>query len=268
MSSGSDPTVSTLVPLEYRHILGTRVDATSYADAVDRVLTWARNAESRYICVANAHQVMEGYDSPEFGRVLREADLIVPDGMSLVWLLRHLGIHGQRRVYGPDLMVAACAAAQSHGVPVGFYGGRPETLDRLLTAMRARFPGLSIAYAYAPPFRPLTPHEDQEVVERIDASGARILFVGIGCPKQERWMAAHRGRVRAVMAGVGAAFDFHAGVVRQAPAWVQQASLEWSFRLLMEPRRLWRRYAKHNPRFAVLVALQLLHVRQFEGEQP
>jgi len=122
-----------------------------------------------------------------------------------------------------------------------------------------------VAYAYSPPFRSLTPEEDARIVEAINASGARILFVGLGCPKQERWMAEHRGRVKAVMLGVGAAFDFHAGRVPQAPAWMQRLGLEWFFRLLMEPKRLWRRYAKHNPRFVVLAALQLLGLRRFEG---
>lgn len=252
--------------IAHRYIVGMRVDSTSYSDAVDRILAWGRAGESRYICVATAHMVMEAYDSPEFRRVVNDADLVTPDGMPLVWMLRSLGIRGQQRVYGPDLMLAVCAAAQAHGVPVGFYGGTLEALDRLVGAMQARFPPLSIAYAYAPPFRALTPQEDQEVVDQINASGARILFVGLGCPKQERWTSTHRGQVRAIMVGVGAAFQFHAGLVRQAPAWMQQAGLEWFFRLLMEPR-LWRRYARHNPRFAALVTLQLLRLRQFEEEQ-
>ena len=144
---------------------------------------------------------------------------------------------------------------------MGFYGGTQETLDRLLDVVGKRFRRLRVPYAYSPPFRPLTPEEDAQVVEAINESGARILFVGIGCPKQERWMAAHRDRVRAVMLGVGAAFDFLAGAKPHAPRWMQTAGLEWLFRLLTEPRRLWKRYLKHNPRFLVLFARQLLTAR-------
>lgn len=240
-----------------------RVDATSYADATGRVLAWARAGESRYVCVATVHMVMEAYDDPSFRRVVNDGDLVTPDGMPLVWMLRALGVRGQERVYGPDLTLHVCRAAALGSVPVGFYGGHPDALDSLLRNLRTRFPQLQVAYAFSPPFRPLTQEEDARVVEEINSSGARILFVGLGCPKQERWMAAHRGRVRSVMLGVGAAFDFHAGRVRQAPRWMQSAGLEWLFRLAMEPRRLWRRYAKHNPRFAVLALAQLLGMRRF-----
>jgi N-acetylglucosaminyldiphosphoundecaprenol N-acetyl-beta-D-mannosaminyltransferase len=150
-----------------------------------------------------------------------------------------------------------CEAAAKEGIPVGLYGGTPAALETLQRAYRERFSRLQIAYAYSPPFRPLTTEEDEAVVQAINASGARILFVGLGCPKQELWVAEHRGRVRAVMMAVGAAFDFHSGRVRQSPRWMQRAGLEWLFRLLMEPRRLWRRYLKHNPRFVWLVLQQL-----------
>lgn len=249
--------------LESRSILGTRADATSYPDAVARVLGWARAAESRYVAVATVHQVMEGYDSPEFRQIMNEADLVTPDGMPLVWGLRLLGVRPATRVYGPDLTPAVLEAAEREGVPVGFYGGSEAVLKRLLEALRRRFPALKVAYAWAPPFRPLTPEEDAAVVATIADSGARILFIGLGAPKQERWMAAHRGRVPAAMLGVGAAFDFLAGTKPQAPRWMMAAGLEWLFRLVCEPRRLWRRYAKHNPRFVTLFAMQLLGLRQF-----
>jgi N-acetylglucosaminyldiphosphoundecaprenol N-acetyl-beta-D-mannosaminyltransferase len=150
-------------------------------------------------------------------------------------------------------------------VPVGFHGGRPEVLDALVPALRARFPGLDVVYAVSPPFRPLTPDEDAQTVDDINRSGASILFVGLGCPKQERWMAEHRGRVRAVMLGVGAAFDMHAGMLRQAPRMLQRTGLEWAFRLAIEPRRLWRRYARHNPRFAARMLLELAQERLVRG---
>ena len=251
-------------PVQHRYILGMRVDATSYGGATERVLAWARTGESRYVCVATVHMVMEAYDDPGFRDAVNAADLVTPDGMPLVWMLRLLGVRGQQRVYGPDLTLHVCRAAARESVRVGFYGGRPEALDVLVRNLQDRFPGLQVAYAWSPPFRPLTEEEDTRVVEEINASGTRILFVGLGCPKQERWMAEHRGRVRAVMLGVGAAFDFHAGRVRQAPRWMQHAGLEWLFRLAMEPRRLWRRYAKHNPRFVALALAQLLGVRRFD----
>ncbi len=250
--------------LGYRYILGMRVDATSYADATRRVLAWARAGESRYVCVANIHMVMEAYDDPNFRALINRADLVTPDGMPLVWMLRAMGIPGQERVYGPDLTLHICQAAAGQGIAVGFYGGRPEVLEALVHRLQERIPGLAVAYAYSPPFRPLSAAEEEAVVEAINASGARILFVGLGCPKQERWMAGHKGKVRAAMLGVGAAFDFHAGRVPQAPGWMQRAGLEWLFRLLVEPRRLWRRYLKHNPRFIVLAAMQLFGLRRFE----
>lgn len=243
--------------MESARILGVRVDATRYAEATERILAWARAGESRYVCAANVHMVMEARDRPDFARVLERADLVTPDGMPLVWYLRAAGREGTR-VYGPDLMLAVCAAAAREGLPIALFGSTAATLDLLAARLPARFPGLRIAWREAPPFGPWGAEEDARVAREVEASGARILFVGLGCPKQERWMAAQRGRLRAVMLGVGAAFDFHAGRVRQAPALVQRAGLEWLFRLAMEPRRLARRYLKHNPRFALLAARELL----------
>ncbi|RTH96481.1 glycosyltransferase [Thermus scotoductus] len=244
-------------------ILGMRVDLISYEEATEKVLTWAVAGESRYVCVANVHMVMEAHDDPNFRALVNAADLVTPDGMPLVWMLRKLGHPYQERVYGPELTLRVCAEAARRGVPVGFYGGHPEALEALVRNLRTRFPGLRVVYAYSPPFRPLTPKEDERITEEINALGCRILFVGLGCPKQERWMAEHKGKLWAVMLGVGAAFDFHAGRVRQAPVWMQRAGLEWLFRLGQEPRRLWRRYLKHNPRFLLLAFLQLTGMRRF-----
>jgi N-acetylglucosaminyldiphosphoundecaprenol N-acetyl-beta-D-mannosaminyltransferase len=246
---------------ECRSILGTRVDATTYPDATERILNWARAGDSRAVAAANVHVVMEGYDDPGCRNALGVADLVTPDGMPLVWMLRRLGLRGQTRVYGPDLTLCVCEAASKEGIAIGLYGGSPEALEALQESYRARFPQLRIAYAYSPPFRPLRPDEDESVVRAINDSGARILLVGLGCPKQERWVAEHRGRVQAVMMAVGAAFDFHSGRVKQAPWWMQRAGLEWLFRLVMEPRRLWRRYFKHNPRFLWLALWQLLRYK-------
>jgi len=148
--------------------------------------------------------------------------------------------------------------AARENVPIGLYGGTPESLETLGRILKTRYPKTRIVCQIAPPFRPLTPEEDEAVTDKIVASGARILFVGIGCPKQEEWMAAHDGRIPAVMLGVGAAFDFHSGRVRQAPRWMQEAGLEWVFRLLVNPRRLWKRYAKHNSRFIGFFLMQLV----------
>lgn len=241
-----------------------RVDGTSYDDAVARVLTWAKAGESRYICVATVHMVMEAYDDLSFRQVVNGADLVTPDGMPLVWALRLLGIKGQQRVYGPELTPRLLSAAARGGVPVGFYGSSPEVLERLLANVRRAYPGLNVAYAESPPFRPLSEEEEAAVRERIKASGCRILFVGLGCPKQERWMARQKGKLPVVMLGVGAAFDFLAGTKPQAPRWMQNAGLEWLFRLATEPRRLWRRYLKHNPRFVALFLLQLLGLARFD----
>ncbi len=247
-------------------ILGMRVDPTSYQDAAEQVLQWARMGESRYVCVANVHMVMEAYDNALFRQIVNEADLVVPDGMPLVWLLRRMGYPDQQRVYGPELMLHVCTAAEQERIAVGFYGSYPHTLERLTAVLGARFPGLDVRYACSPPFRPLTLEEDQTIVQDIRRSGVRILFVALGCPKQERWMAEHRGRIPAVALGVGAAFDFLSGRVPQAPAWMQRAGLEWFFRLLTEPRRLWRRYVKHNPRFVVLALRDLIRLQS--GRMP
>lgn len=244
-----------------RRILGMRVDATSYAAAAERVIAWARAGESRYVCVSTVHMVMEGHDRAEFQRIVNAADLVTPDGMPLVWGLKLLGIPSATRVYGPDLTPLVCERAAREGVPVGFYGGTPEVLDRMIANLTARYPGLRVVYRHSPPFRPLTAEEEAREIKEIRASGARILFVGLGCPKQEQWMAARRGRIDAVMLGVGAAFDFLAGTKRQAPDLIQSLGLEWLFRLATEPRRLWRRYLYNNPRFVVLFAAQVLKGR-------
>lgn len=245
-------------PVQSRHILGMRVDETSYRHASHQVLDWACAGESRYVCVANVHMVMEAHDCAKFQAIVNGADLVTPDGVPLVWMLRGLGGAAQGRVYGPDLMLHICRLAARRKVQVGFVGGRPEVLERLVENLSARFPDLQVSFTYAPPFRPATEMETAWLVETISASHTGILFVGLGCPKQERWMAALRGRINAVMLGVGAAFDFHAGVVRQAPPLLQKLGLEWLFRLTVEPRRLWRRYLRHNPRFLMLALLQLI----------
>jgi N-acetylglucosaminyldiphosphoundecaprenol N-acetyl-beta-D-mannosaminyltransferase len=209
---------------------------------------------------------MEAFDSPEFRQVVNGARLVTPDGRPLVWALKSLGVKGASQVRGTDLTSHVVERATREGVPIGLYGGTPDLLETFVRVLRARYPQVKVVCQIAPPFRALTSEEDEAVTQEIVASGARILFVGLGCPKQERWMSAHAGRIPATMLGVGAAFDFHAGRVRQAPRWMQSAGLEWVFRLLMDPRRLWKRYARHNPRFVALFLAQLLGLRRFRGE--
>jgi N-acetylglucosaminyldiphosphoundecaprenol N-acetyl-beta-D-mannosaminyltransferase len=239
-------------------ILGMRVDPTSYDQAVDQILNWAQAEESRAVCVANVHMAMEGYDHPEFRSMVNKADLVTPDGVPLVWSLRRMGMRDQKRVYGPELTLRLLAAAEKKGIPIGFFGSTPETLDLLMKNVLQQFPGVQIVYIFSPPFGPIPPEEDELIVKEINDSGARILFVGLGCPKQEKWMAAHVGQVQAVMVGVGAAFDFIAGTKQKAPGWVQSIGMEWLFRLGQEPGRLWRRYFYNNPRFIFLAMLPLL----------
>ncbi len=246
-----------------RFVLGMRVDATSYEDLSQRAVKWAREGKSSYVCVANVHMTMEAFDSAEFGQVVNGADMVTPDGAPLVWALKGMGVRDASQVRGADLVMHVVEKAAREGVPVGLYGGTTDSLEAFVRLMKARFPAVRVVCQIAPPFRPLTPEEDEAVTREIVASGAGVLFVGIGCPKQEKWMAAHKGRIPAVMLGVGAAFDFHTGQVRPAPRWMQAMGMEWVFRLLMEPRRLWKRYAKHNPRFVGLFFLQLLGLRRF-----
>lgn len=243
---------------ESRHILGMRVDATSYTDASDRIVVWAKGHESRSVCVAAVNNVMVAQDDPSFLAAMNDADLVTPDGMPLVWGLRWLGIPSATRVYGPELTPMVLSKAAQEGLPIGFVGGTPAVLDKLISSASASYPALRIAYRVSPPFRATTSGEEAQVAPEINASGARIVFVGMGCPKQEIWMARQRGNVQAVMIGVGAAFDFLAGVKPQAPAILRRWGLEWLFRLVTEPRRLWRRYLQQNPRFVVLFARQLL----------
>lgn len=243
-------------------ILDTTIHPTTYHDATAAILAWAGRGESRSVCLANVHVVMEAYDDPAYRDAVNGADLVAPDGMPLVWVLRRMGHGLGDRVYGPTLTLRVLEAAAMQGLPVGFYGAAPHVLAALIENVQREFPGLCVAYSHSPPFREPTPEEDDAAVQDINVSGARILFVGLGCPKQELWMLKHKGRVQCVMLGVGAAFDFHAGATPQAPSWMQDRGLEWLFRLCMEPRRLWKRYLRHNPRFAIFCILELLGLKK------
>jgi N-acetylglucosaminyldiphosphoundecaprenol N-acetyl-beta-D-mannosaminyltransferase len=235
-----------------------RVDGTSYRETAEAIAAMALEGHGGVVCVSNVHMVMEAFDDPTFQQIVNAADRVTPDGVPLVWALRLLGITKTQRVYGPSLLPLVCELASQRQIPVGFYGGAPEVLDTLVGRLTRSHPKLQTSFAYAPPFRSLEPDEDAQIVEKIQTSGTRILFVGLGCPKQERWMAEHRDTLSCVMVGVGAAFDFNAGAKAQAPRWLQSAGLEWLFRLCCEPKRLWWRYFHNNPRFLFHFALQLV----------
>ncbi|HXH09762.1 MAG TPA: WecB/TagA/CpsF family glycosyltransferase [Alphaproteobacteria bacterium] len=227
--------------------------------ALHTIEEWIARRKPHYVCVTPVHAIMESQRHPELKRIHNAAGLVTPDGMPLVWLSRLLGFPHVERVYGPDLLLALCERSVTRGYRHFFYGGAPGVVDKLVLRLQARFPGLIVCGTYTPPFRPLTREEDWEATAQIDGAKPDIVWVGISTPKQQRWMAEHVGRLSApVLIGVGAAFDFHAGVKRQAPRWMQRSGLEWCFRLLTEPRRLWRRYLIDNPSFVWLVLLQLL----------
>ena len=215
----------------HARVLGTRIDATTYDRATESILTRARMGDSCYVCAANVHMVMEAYDSARFRNVVNQAAIVTPDGMPLVLLLRAQGFSRQPRVYGPTLTLKVLEAATYLRMPVGFYGSTPETLKRLIRNVKSRFPQINIAYSATSPFRNLNDNEKRQTLREINDSGTRILFVGLGCPKQEYWMAEHTRQIKAVLIGVGAAFDFIAGTKRQAPAWMMRISIEWLFRL-------------------------------------
>ena len=235
----------------------------------ERTLDWIDAAVERrdrgYICVAAVHTVMACQHDEQLREAVLGADLTVPDGQPLVWALNLLGSRLSDRVYGPELMERACARAARTGRRFYLYGGRNQgALQELARNLRLRHPGVQIVGGYAPPFRELTPEEEASVAADIRRTGADVVWVGIGVPKQEKWMARMRDRLDApVLIGVGAAFDFHAGLVPQAPPRLQKLGLEWAYRLLQEPTRLWRRYLRYNPWFVTgFVRQYLRHLRR------
>ena len=245
------------------NILGVGIHAVNPDEAVDRIERFVAKGGAHYVCVSNVFSIMMSQRDAEFRRITNEADLAVPDGMPLAWLARWHGHEQRDRVYGPDLMLGCCQRSLKTGTSHFFYGGARGVPELLAQNLTARFPGLKVAGCYSPPFRPLTPAEDEDVVRMINDSGADMLWVSLGAPKQERWMAQHVGRIKApVMIGVGAAFPFLTGTVKQAPRWMQKSGLEWLFRLCIEPRRLWRRYLLNNPLFILLTLCQLTGLKK------
>jgi N-acetylglucosaminyldiphosphoundecaprenol N-acetyl-beta-D-mannosaminyltransferase len=240
--------------IERIDVLGVHVSAVDPPMALAEVERWIAQGEQHYVCVTGVHGVMECQHDPELRAIHNASGLTTPDGMPMVWAGHRAGAGWMRRVYGPDLMLAVLERAAANGWSSFFYGGKEGVPEQLAARLAERFPGLRVAGTWSPPFRPLTPEEDEALVERINAAAPDLVWVGLSTPKQERWMAAHVGRLRApVLLGVGAAFDIHAGTLRQAPPWMQRNGLEWLYRLYREPRRLWRRYGSIIPRFLVAI---------------
>jgi N-acetylglucosaminyldiphosphoundecaprenol N-acetyl-beta-D-mannosaminyltransferase len=247
-----------------------RVDAVEFEQAAALITAWCAEPPDggRYVCAGNVHMTMEARRDPAFRRMVDDSALVLPDGVPLVWALRALGLAQRRRVrVTPDLLLELFVVFEEGGVPIGLYGGAPDVLGAFRSFLATALPRLDVAYTWSPPFRPLTPDEDATVVRDINASGAKLLLVGLGCPKQERWMAAHAGRLDCVMFGVGAAFDMFGGRTRNAPAWMRDRGLEWAFRVASEPRRLWRRHVLNDPLFLVLLAAQVAREHLGAGER-
>jgi N-acetylglucosaminyldiphosphoundecaprenol N-acetyl-beta-D-mannosaminyltransferase len=232
-----------------RRVIGVAVHHIGRHQAIARIMNWARQFESRYVCFCNAHSAVLASKDEAHRRAMAEADLVTADGAPIAWTMSAKGRRLQRRVDGPDTMLALCRAAAHQGVRVGLLGSTPEVLAQLSRNLKRHAPGLEITYAFSPPFRALTPQEDDAMCADIAMASVGLLFVGLGCPKQESWMHEHRSRIHAVMLGVGAAFDFHAGAKPRAPVAMRAAGLEWLHRLASEPRRLWWRYVSFNTEF-------------------
>jgi N-acetylglucosaminyldiphosphoundecaprenol N-acetyl-beta-D-mannosaminyltransferase len=245
-------------------IITMDVDVTAIQPAVDNVLELVSAESGAYVCVSNVHMCMEVFDSVSFRDVVNGADLVIPDGKPLSIAQKLLGHKNAAQVRGQDIMNALCELSGDKSLNIGFYGGSSEAiLDLVKSNLLAQYPDIKISYAFSPPFRPLSDAEDEASVSEINAAKVDILFVGIGCPKQEIWMAEHKDKLNCVMLGVGAAFDFVAGNKSHAPRWVQNIGMEWLFRLCSEPGRLWKRYLRQNPRFVWYFMQQWLFKRRF-----
>ncbi|OHV26158.1 glycosyltransferase [Rhizobium sp. RMa-01] len=253
--------------LGWTNVLGVRVSAVNLKSATGYIQEAIEDGRKEYVCVRDAHGIVRCQDDPELRSIHNRAFLVTPDGMPLVWALRRAGHSESDRVYGPDLMLSVFDAGSSKGLRHFLYGATAETLEQLQARLLAKFPQARIVGSYAPPFRKLSMQEEADIADRLNRSGADIIWVGLSSPKQELWMARMRDRLEASMLiGVGAAFDFHAGLKRQAPRFIQRSGFEWVFRLLCEPRRLWRRYALVVPTFISLTAFQRLGLRTFPIE--
>lgn len=247
-------------------VLSVPVTALKFEAQIALMLEWAKTQKSRAVCVANVHMVVEAHQRPAFANILENADMVTPDGMPLVWMMRLLGKPNQNRVAGLDIMLALCSQATKEGISIFLLGSKPSILEQIKTKFKEEFPNLKIAGAKPLPFRQLTEAEDDAIAQTINSSGAGIVFVSLGCPKQETWMAKQQGKVQAVMIGLGGAFPVYAGLKKRAPRFIRNAGLEWLYRLVQEPRRLWWRYSSTIPIFLWLALKQLLVSKTYLGK--
>jgi N-acetylglucosaminyldiphosphoundecaprenol N-acetyl-beta-D-mannosaminyltransferase len=260
-------TRQTLIPT--KHVLDSPVTALRFDEQMLLILKWARTRKSKMVCLANVHMLMEAYWHKEFASVLKSADIVSPDGMPLVWMLRQLGMRGQDRVAGMDVFQRLCQLSSLSGVSVFFVGSDAETLTQMNLKLKQEFPTLEVAGLEPLPFRPLTPEEDAALIEKVNQSGAGLMMVCLGCPKQEYWMLQHLNKINAVMIGVGAVFALYAGLHKRAPRVVRNSGLEWFYRLVQEPKRLWKRYSQTIPPFILLASKQLTTKVSFQvSKQP
>ncbi len=241
------------------NIIGSSITALPLHSQIETILEWASNYESKVVCVANVHMLVEAYLRPEFSLVLKNADLVTPDGMPLVWMMRFMGVHRQNRVAGMDIILSLSQLASQRNVSVFFLGSQEAILQKIKAKLEQQFPNLKIAGMEPLPFRPLTPMEDEAIIQKINASGTSIVLVSLGCPKQEYWMHQHKDKIKAVMIGLGGAFPVFVGIHKRAPLWMRNSGLEWFYRLIQEPKRLWRRYWNTIPLFLWLALKQLLN---------
>lgn len=251
----------------YNCILGTNISITNMQEILNLILEQLEELKGEYVCFSNVHTTVMAYEDKEYRRVQNAAYVALPDGSPLSYVQRMRGHKEARRVAGPDFMAEMWKATQNKNVKHYFYGSTQDTIDSLKECLDKKYPGLQVVGMESPPFRPLSREEDEEVIARINASGADVVWVGLGAPKQEKWMYEHKGKIHALMFGVGAGFDFHAGIAKRAPMWMQTHYLEWLYRLLQDPRRLWKRYVTTNLRFVYLLSRYALRGKDESGDR-
>lgn len=240
------------------NVVGSPITALPFAEQIKAILEWASRRVSKVVCVANVHMLMEAYWNPEFSSVLKNADLVTPDGMPLVWMMKLMGASEQNRIAGMEILISLCQLAPQRNISMFFLGSEETILEKMRKKLEREFPDMKIVGMEPLPFRPLTSAENEAVIAKIHESGAGLVLVSLGCPKQEYWMQENQGKVQAVMIGLGAVFPMLAGINKRAPRWMQNLGLEWFYRLNQEPRRLWKRYLQTNPAFIALALKQLL----------
>lgn len=236
--------------------MGVNIDSKN--DILNMISHWSADQKGRYICVSNVHMCMEVFDKASYESVVNASDITVPDGKPIAWALKMLGKKTAEQIRGEDLTLEICEQAEKKNFSVGFFGSTDKTLKQLLINLNQKYPSLKIAYKFSPPFATVSSIKDKVIVDEINQSGISVLFVGLGCPKQEIWMSQHKAQLNCTLVGVGAAFDFISGNKSNAPSWLQKIGMEWLYRLIAEPKRLWKRYLKHNPRFVWYFIGQIL----------